>query len=640
MFGDDDDTSSDADEVDLSGIGFADPASTLGAEKASSDDPDWLDGIGSSPSIDEDDIFAAMQGGQTDNSDVEWLGDLGEDDFEEIDSFDDFDFPDEPVTSAPPQVMSSKPTETTSINDDFQDVLSDILGDERVDAQNQVVVDDFERGVLDQQAGTDISDLFEGVDDEFLEALSSAEPLGAVEEAPSSPESGGVFQGPDWLEDLRPDAKIRLGAGGLELEFDQRPLSTLDDDVRNLRETAIEYVQESSDQDSQDQEVIDSGTLAGVSGGLGVLDAPVPDEIALPMGVNITEQQAQRIQMLDAALEVVREEMAVDIEDDMFGDDEAPKPKPKPKARRRRKTARAKIKPDRLLVAVIVLAAVIAPFFLDSLHIGNDPDLDNISAQQGVVLAAMSSLQRGDRVLVAFEYGPTAAGELNPLAEAVLRDIFSQGAVPILISTNPLGAINGRYIIDELAMDDALLDAIEKDELLPRQDYFTLRYISGGAVAIRALTQAETSTSLIFATDTNGEATNLDVGTLDAEDFALVYVIGESSEDIRNWAEQFDVEGLPKLALVTTALEPIANAYVDPDGDSGYMGYLAGYRDTYRYNELRNSATRATTTIQDSDLPDTALSQWHSLTIGSIIAGAIIAFGTIINLLRSIRRRR
>ena len=520
---------------------------------------------------------------------------------------------------------------------DLDESLAEILGDSAA-YDRQVARDDKVREVLSEQSGTDISDLFEGVDDDFLEALSSAEPLGAIDDDDDRRARGAaIFEGPDWVEDLRPDEQIKLQAGGLELEFDQRALTSLPDHVRQLRDETITYVQNAPEH--VEAEPIEEGTLAGISGGLAPLNTTdVAHDVVLATGINVSEGQAQRIEVLDSALAVVRKELMADADSDEVTD-EQPEGRRRRRRRKRKPRRGARTKPDRLLIALALLAAIIVPFLDESFHFGEDPDTTELTIEQASVLAGVNSLESGDRVLVVFDYGPTAAGELNPLAEAVLRDVLSQGAVPLAISTNPLGLLNGRYVLNNLATDNNLLDVLERDRLVAGSDYYLLRYISGGAVGIRSLSRSDTFATLIFSTDSTGDETNLDIGRLDSEDVALVLVIGETTDDVRNWAEQFDIENLPKFALVTTAIEPVARAYVDSDGRSGFYGYLAGYRDTYRYNVLRNDVLRESVE-QDENLPDIEIAQWHSIALGALVAAGIILFGNLINLLRSVRRRR
>lgn len=602
------------------------------APTISDSEPDWLQEAETAPSqaAVEDDFFTQLDADAVaDGSlDDDWLGgvefdDVADDDFLETAA------PQQPINTPAPSAQNDffmGPKQTGNLDD----ALSDILGD--TGEERRLARDDSAREVLSHQSDTDISDLFEGVDDDFLEALSSSGPMGEVSQGVNRLSGAALFEGPEWVEELRPDEQIRLGVGGVEIEFDQRALTALPENVRQLRAEAVEYTQTAEERESA--ETIEEGTLAGITGGLAQLNFTQPNDVVLATGVQVTEQQEKRIELLNAALDVSREEIRTAEADD------APDAAAKPRRRKRRRT-RSKVKPDRLLIAVAMLVAVMVPFLSDSFHIGDDPDTTELNIQQATVLAAIDSLQPNDRVLVAFEYGPTAAGELNPLAEAVLRDILAQEAVPIALSTNFLGALNGRNVLDTLATDEPLLDALERDRLTAGEDYYTLRYIAGGPIGIRALSRSVSTSALIFSTDSSGEDTNLNIGRVDAGDFALVLVIGETSDDVRNWAEQFEVEGLPKFALVTTAIEPVASAYTTEDPATGYQGYLSGYRDTYRYNILRNAAIRdIAPTSSDFDIPDTELSQWHSLSIGALSAAGIIILGTLLNLLRSLVRGR
>lgn len=477
------------------------------------------------------------------------------------------------------------------------------------------------------------SDLFEGIDDELLKALDDASPKAPPKATTSETEAvkeAVVADRPEWIADLRPDVPVTLSAGGISIAFEQQRISDLPDDLRRLREKSVDVLKTETGASAQ---ISDSGPLAGVTGGLGIApQATAPGELNMVTQLSVTEYQAERVVLLEGILELTeqrRRALGLDEDEELEVAAVAPSKK--------RKRTRPHF--DRFLISIILLAALIGPFLSDALHVAEEADSNGFTVRQYAVPKAVNSIQPGQYVLMAFEYGPTAAGELNPLAEAVLRDILSHRGIPIILSTNPLGAINARGVVEDLANDPTLLDAVERDEPLEtREDYFVLRYVSGGAIGIRGLTRNEQVGATIFATDAEGEKTGLEFDTLDATDFALVVVIGERVDDIRNWAEQFDVPGLPKYALMTAGAEPLATAYVN---GTGYQGYLAGYRDTYRYNQLRNTRTReAFEAPDDIDIPDPEISQWHSMALGAMVASGLIGLGMVFNLLRGLRRRR
>lgn len=577
---------------------------------------DWTDELFDESPVsaqgDDDDLFAAILGEEEgfDADSVDWLGEV-----------DDINFDDSgelltpqsdgPAPVAPPEDVRRAINESGSVDQ----VLTDLLG--TTAAPKGLVVDNQRRELAAVGTGDDIDVLFDDVDDDFLAALDSSDIYSQADDVPAPSED----LAPGWVEELRPDRQVKLGAGGIELDFEQQPVNVLPENIQSLRETsqAVSQVQAPERQR-------ETGALSGVSGGLGILQLErTEEETILQSGINITPQQAQRIDLLSDVLAVG------EIEDEEDEDQAASKP-------RRKVRRRTRLKLDRTAVAVVLLGALAGPFVTDALHVAEDPVVDEIPAQQAAVFAAVDDLQAGDRVLIAFEYGPTAAGELNPLVDAVLRDIFNQGAIPVTLSTNPLGGANSYFLVDTLASDGAFLDALERDsQLVDGQDYYAVGYLSGGPVGIRSITRSEAAGVLFFDANVDDDGTPLEVGKVEADDFALVLVVAETTEDLRNWAEQFDVDGLPMYALTTTAIEPIASAYVAENGR--FNGYLAGYRDTYRYNEIRNTALNPATE-NDTDFPDPQLAQWHSVALGALASGGMILLGTLLNLLRGIGRRR
>src|SRR5262249_40888674 len=82
--------------------------------------------------------------------------------------------------------------------------------------------------------------------------------------------------------------------------------------------------------------------------------------------------------------------------------------------------ARPSVKVDRLLITLLLALAVIAPFFTNALNLAAVPDMTKLTVAQNSVAKQMDALQPDNPVLVAFEYGPTGAGELDILARAAI----------------------------------------------------------------------------------------------------------------------------------------------------------------------------------------------------------------------------
>jgi hypothetical protein len=177
----------------------------------------------------------------------------------------------------------------------------------------------------------------------------------------------------------------------------------------------------------------------------------------------------------------------------------------------------------------------VLPFFLGGLRIGSLPPFDFAAdGLQQQAFKLVDTLDEGQLVLVGIEYGPTGAAELDGAADALLRHILKQGARPVLLGSNPIGLLHASHILENIGVgaDAPFLDALNRDaSFQANQDYYIVRYLTGGPVGLRSLMQdmRESPRNPLFvrmlATDFRGGATNLSVRL--PQDFVLVVVIAE-----------------------------------------------------------------------------------------------------------------
>ncbi|MCL4877154.1 MAG: protein kinase [Anaerolineae bacterium] len=585
------------------------------------DEPDWLKGYDEPQQpIEQEDastIFGLEEPKAPDET-PEWFGDI---DFSNV--------PDEPAL---PSEVVEEFAESGDMSDDFLEF----------DAMN---VDDLFGGdtSLTTEEDLSLSNLLE--EDDFLKDFPTAPPSEEeVEPASELPfdlptEEEEIFLVqtealPEWMKQAAkstPAEEIILKVGGAEVRLDQIPYLLLPDELRQLRDEMIAQLKQGNGAD----ELPKSGPLAGVEGTLPV-DKMIstPGEITLGRMAQLTETQKMRMESLKRVLQGMQQEVVsqkAGIRYDLEKDDiEEPVVAKAPKRRIRPKR-------DRLVITLLLLLLVLAPFATEALHLAEDPptELDENAAPLAAAIDELNRAREPLPVLVAFEYGPTAAGELDPLANAVLRDIVANGGRPIVISTNPIGLLHAEQIFRELAADETFQKAIGRD-LEAREDYLILRLLTGGPVGVRQLARSESFAATLFAQDINGEDTELEIERPDASSFAFLVVIGERDEDVRHWAEQFNGLELPKFALVTSAAEPMTRPYVSA---GNYDGLVAGIGGTLMYDAARNADKKAPFDT-DTSLPDPGLSRWHSAALGAFLAAAIISAGAFFNLIRTIRRRR
>ena len=230
----------------------------------------------------------------------------------------------------------------------------------------------------------------------------------------------------------------------------------------------------------------------------------------------------------------------------------------------------------RVLVTALLLLFVALPFAsseyaLDVMPPGDFPDDDPAGAD---FYRAMEGIAPGDYVLVAVEYGLGAAAELDPLTDLALRHIFARGGRVILATSNPIAFVHVQNLINDIraSVRDAGL------RLEARRDYALLRYLPGGALGLRELSENFADMLRLSTGDAAPPVRALD-------DLALLLLLAESADDVRNWAEQVlpETSGLRLYAATSLGAEPLARAWVD--SLDAFGGLIAGLPAAYAYSE-------------------------------------------------------
>ncbi len=226
----------------------------------------------------------------------------------------------------------------------------------------------------------------------------------------------------------------------------------------------------------------------------------------------------------------------------------------------------------------ILLLMASLPFVSSDFSEGELPPSDFAEDRPGptTVYNLLDNLSADDFVLIGFEYGPTSAGELDPIADLMLRHIVAQRAVPLIVSSNPIAIARAQNIIREINRSVASTElSLERGA-----DYHILRYLPGGSLGLRELSENFADVVRVSA---KGELTGLEFASL--SEMSLIVLIAEYAEDMRNWAEQVisEADGARLLAATGYAAAPIAQVYADTM--DGITGLVVGYRDAYTYGE-------------------------------------------------------
>jgi len=270
-----------------------------------------------------------------------------------------------------------------------------------------------------------------------------------------------------------------------------------------------------------------------------------------------------------------------------------PVEEPQPEARQRR--VRIGELAQRLLVLtalLVVVGVLLAPWMVNDVPTltrpaGSPEASGRIGFQRLQSMHdAIQDVSAGGTVLVAFEYGPAEADELNLVAEPILRHVLDQGAHVSAVSTRPEG----------LTIAAGLLSGIVESGGSYTETQYSVsdNYRPGGATGVsQLLAEAGTHPRLLL-------------------------VLTAQPAPLRWWVEQTDARpGTPPIvAGVSAILESTASPYLD--ANAGQLeGAVHGLSGAAAYEKLHGARGQAT---QRLDI----LAAGHLVMVGLMIIGAIL----------------
>jgi hypothetical protein len=274
------------------------------------------------------------------------------------------------------------------------------------------------------------------------------------------------------------------------------------------------------------------------------------DEILpVPFSVEISEPQHKHIRLLERMLAQENEG--------------TPPPAQPPKA---------EYHPDsfqrflRLAIGLILILTITANILYSNRSPSAALAVPSEITQTRTILRGLSS---ESMVLVAFDYEPGFSGEMEPLAGVVFQDILASNAVPVILSTSPLGTLQAARLMQKIQPPTA------------RQPFY-LGYLPGGAAGLMSLTNSLRNT---FPLDVDGESPWLPDGAnpkLQAinsiADFAAVIVLSAEEENARNWLEQVQpaLNKTPLIFVMSAQAAPLIRPYLSGNQLQGMIGGVIG----------------------------------------------------------------
>jgi len=413
----------------------------------------------------------------------------------------------------------------------------------------------------------------------WLDALIPAE----AEEAPDIPEipAGEDLARanvPTWLQQLRPSGTGPLPALPPEIAGILDKGSPAVDAASGLARAEIpEWVQQLRPTVTSAGEVVsekylgpaeESGPLAGLAGVIApLLAVDIPENFApipLPQTPEVIVQQAQLWQQLL----------------------EQPRGKARPIAQQHgRPGLGAQLL--RIAMALLLLVAAVVGLWWDGESLGQTPPPD-ARPGLGKLKAHVESLSPGDSVILALEYGPAEAVEMQPIVDTLLEQLAARQVNVIAVSTLPEGA----GLIQALLTSHAMTNTLSSTESV---------YRVGAASGI-------------------ADFLNRDVA-LEAD---RMLVVAARLEPLRGWIEQNAAARRPlPIGVCTNAAH---GAFIMPYFETRDLnGWLVGLADLATYRQLLYQGEFAQLGTLDLTRVLNALLLTHWVAAGLLLCGLLYA---------------
>jgi len=419
--------------------------------------------------------------------------------------------------------------------------------------------------------------------------LQEAVPGVAEETPPVSPlvgvSSSQVSEVPDWLTELEPEPALSSGSTAPVFEGPLPPEPEIEaaqtaglvraevpswlEDMRLHGEAGAAAVEEPEETE---------GLLEGLRGVLplaSVIEMPAARERALP--AQASEVSLTRAQLFQSLLS-------------------RPPQTPQPE------TLKASVSVSewlqRFVVGLVLLLSVLAILAWQPLMDNEAPLLTRPGQLEEAgkdLYNTIESVNAEEHVLIAFEYGPSEADELDIVAQSILRHLVCRGATISIVSTRPEGLTIGTRVWNE-TWEEVSLSAAPEEEFGQYYEPDT-HYRPGDATGVsQLLANAEA------ITDTHS---------------SLILVLTAQPAPLRWWIEQAQARGKTVVAGVSAAAEIAASPYLD--ASTGQLsGAISGLRGAAAYENYRG--------IDDGQSAKrlNALAAGHAAVVVLMFVGAVI----------------
>jgi|GEM_PF-1029951 len=268
----------------------------------------------------------------------------------------------------------------------------------------------------------------------------------------------------------------------------------------------------------------------------------------------------------------------------------------------------------RLLISLLMLLTIAGAVFLSTQNTDVVPD-PRTSIEVSAAHDLIAKLPSGSNVVMAFEYEPETAAEMEPLSVAILQQLARRGDVHVyMMTTRAAGP----------AMAEHALAAVTNGST---DSWVNFGYISGGSKGISGLVIG-TLPGVVspISYDYRGKSTEVTASRLADLNPSLIVIISSRWDDLRAWVEQVEPKAdLPMIAAISASSAPMAYPYMQ---NEQLKAIVVGVNDAVAYGALENS-----------DRSPGLRAAWNGQVVGSVAAVLLILIGSLIYGFRAFRQQ-
>ena len=263
----------------------------------------------------------------------------------------------------------------------------------------------------------------------------------------------------------------------------------------------------------------------------------------------------------------------------------------------------------RPLMWLVLVLAISVPLITNWQFFDRSPQ---IPTSVETAYSAVDVLAPGSAVVVAYDFDPSTAGEMEPIADVFIDHLMKRDVRIIAISLMPAGPALAQRSLDRVA-------TLHSDYIYGTR-YVNLGYLPGREAALRSFLSDPFGTTRVDYV-TGKDASTLsgldELSTLD--DVSLIVELGASQQSVRWWIEQVGSQTtVPIIVGVSAAVEPYIRPYYE-GASPQVRGLISGLAGAAGYGVLIGGRT-------------VSVAELEALNWATVLAALVILAGIVTSL--------